>query len=65
MVINDTVSIELRRTGSTAIVILTAMKSSLEATVTFPELEAFTLYWADQVGQWRNSLVEITDHNRT
>jgi hypothetical protein len=58
MMINDTVTVELRRTGPTAIVKLTVMKHAVDAPLTLPELETLALYLASQVGCWRNDTIE-------
>ena len=52
------VTLELRRTGDTAKLKLMALKHGVEANVTLPDLEAFALYLASEVGRWRDELIE-------
>jgi hypothetical protein len=53
----DAVNLELHRSGDTAKLVLRARPFSHEVKITFEELEQFTLYLADQVGQWRNDRI--------
>ncbi len=57
--LNDMVTVELRRTGPTATVTITVLRSAVEAQLNLQELELFALFLADHVGRMRNSLFEI------
>ena len=57
--------LELRRTGDSAKLKLMVLKHGVEANVTLSELEYIALYLADQVGRWRDSLIEITDDQKS
>jgi len=61
MVINDTVTIELRRTGDAAKLRMTVLRHAVEGTVSRQQLELCALYLADQVGKWRDELIEAED----
>jgi len=50
--------IEVRRNGDTAKLKLTVLRHGVEANVTLPELETIALYLADQVGRWRDELID-------
>ena len=60
MVIGE-VTLELLRTGNTAKLVLRARPFSHETPITFEELEQFTLYLANEVGQWRNERIELEE----
>jgi hypothetical protein len=57
--------IELRRTGNTAKLKLTILKSGVEAVISLSELEHIALYLADHVGKWRDELIEIEEKARS
>ena len=48
----------LRPTGRTKTLTMTVNKSVLEAPVTLSELETVALFFAAQVGKWRDELIE-------
>lgn len=57
MVIGE-VTLELRRTGEKATLVCQGRPIGVAVTITLPELEHLALYLANEVGLWRDHLIE-------